>query len=1161
MLFYIPGRSPSLASSFVSSDSKVEVLEGRVGPPTNLDSCPVWRYGTYGCGLNLLPTVWARHQLAFEVDPSLSPSGPIHPPHRNQVPGYHPARAPKDLLNQFPLDILVADHSSVTQLTSMFGSDHDQGLDWHHWLRACSPDLRPKVIVQLWPAWALWRDPGPTSKHSRKPLERLGYDLRYRVLDATMFGGPVSQKRLVIVCFQRISSSVLDAHPKTSVRRSPCWDFLPEDMGYRPMSNCLRPTGAGPTRDSLPSDQVSVPHAARDPMPSRPGSWIETDRGFRRLHADELAKGLGVPRSWSRDPLLTTNKCVDHLVGVHLWEGISHSLETLWPEVGMAGDSIPVTPTTPTGPPDPPGVPTDPVPPSSFPSQEGSWHWDAPDLSLSGAWYRNRIRNLKRASKCYPENERKAIIDHGKADLAIHRQNYGPDGARQLQLLWWEFPKEHWEPLRLGSSMNFLKDPRTGLTPNAKLDDTQQAVAGEFVDELIALKIIRLAPADDPILANCPLFVVPKPGQPGQWRIIADCKKGGQNEAMGPNPVFLPQAHFILHQMYSGGWTAVIDASKFFYQFPTVISERKFLGLIHPVTGAHYHYCGLPMGTASSPGIACAFGTGFLRRLRQRHPEVFGGTPTENTWRRHVSDHIYDDRLGHGRAVVSSDGLPAVLTTGFVDDFSLHGPTYEKTSRGLDCFMDYAVEVGLLCNPDKVYPPSQETKYCGFIFDTRGVPTLRVPEGKRSRARAMVDYLLANRGTPIPRLSLVVVTGILESQVPATPSQLGHTYLRRLYDAIWASDKDLEPLASARDRYYFMVDLTVGAWDDLLWWQHHLQHSSGRAARPSRSATLVAHFGDGSGTGTGGTTQTVGGPYHDPAPLDMWMGRWSDAVHSFSSNWRELKTLELTLRRELERGDHRARDTTLFYFTDNLVTYYVVNGGSARSPTLQDLLYTIKSLELELGCMLEVVHIPGTTIIDQGADDLSRGVWLSTHREYIAAPILIPKLFASVHLQDDWLGFLRQHIPGFPQTAVDLRTWDSNLDDGSLFGRCTLWAPPVEMAVSILMAVVLTWTEQPSTTSAVVLLPWVLQRQWQRMTRHLIPLRPLPADDSPHKRDCFSFLDPTGPVYHRLPIVMLYLPPHTPTLPVDRLDPTPSSIPWRRRRWFEHQKDLLYGLS
>jgi hypothetical protein len=73
----------------------------------------------------------------------------------------------------------------------------------------------------------------------------------------------------------------------------------------------------------------------------------------------------------------------------------------------------------------------------------------------------------------------------------------------------------------------------------------------------------------------------PKEGQPGQLRILSDLCRGGQNEAIGADPTVFPKSSSILDQMYTGGWSAVIDASKFFYQFPTRKEERKYLGCIH----------------------------------------------------------------------------------------------------------------------------------------------------------------------------------------------------------------------------------------------------------------------------------------------------------------------------------------------------------------------------------------------------------------------------------------------------------------------------------------------------------------------------------------------------------------------------------------------------
>ena len=106
-------------------------------------------------------------------------------------------------------------------------------------------------------------------------------------------------------------------------------------------------------------------------------------------------------------------------------------------------------------------------------------------------------------------------------------------------------------------------------------------------------------------------------------------------------------------------------------------------------------------------------------------------------------------------------------------------------------------------------------------------------------------------------------------------------------------------------------------------------------------------FGDGSGTGSGGTIQHVDGS------LEMWMGAWTPMVWPFSSNWKELHTLLETLERAKAHGKRKFRGSTFFYFTDNLVTYYIAFAGTSPSPTLHAMIQRIKESEIELDIVLE----------------------------------------------------------------------------------------------------------------------------------------------------------------------------------------------------------------
>ena len=131
-------------------------------------------------------------------------------------------------------------------------------------------------------------------------------------------------------------------------------------------------------------------------------------------------------------------------------------------------------------------------------------------------------------------------------------------------------------------------------------------------------------------------------------------------------------------------------------------------------------------------------------------------------------------------------------------------------------------------------------------------------------------------------------------------------------------------------------------------------------------------FGDGSGTGTG---VTISVPEDQPL---VWSVVWDVVVYKFTSNFKELHTLLLSLQNLRLYGDlNTIRHSTVFYFTDNTVTYYIAASGSSSTPALYELISSIRILEIELDIHLMVIHIPGVVMIDQGTDGLSRGIWMN----------------------------------------------------------------------------------------------------------------------------------------------------------------------------------------
>ena len=59
------------------------------------------------------------------------------------------------------------------------------------------------------------------------------------------------------------------------------------------------------------------------------------------------------------------------------------------------------------------------------------------------------------------------------------------------------------------------------------------------------------------------------------------------------------------------------------------------------------------------------------------------------------------------------------------------------------------------------------------------------------------------------------------------------------------------------------------------------------------------------------------------------MGQWHPYVFHSSSNWKELKTLLLTLQMVRDRHSEKVEGSTLFYFTDNSATYWICQSGSS----------------------------------------------------------------------------------------------------------------------------------------------------------------------------------------------------------------------------------------
>jgi hypothetical protein len=212
---------------------------------------------------------------------------------------------------------------------------------------------------------------------------------------------------------------------------------------------------------------------------------------------------------------------------------------------------------------------------------------------------------------------------------------------------------------------------------------------------------------------------------------------------------------------------------------------------------------------------------------------------------------------------------------------------------------------------------------------------------------------------------------------------------------------------------------------DFSWQEQALTSGLREQVHPRDLCTLGVAWGDGSGSG--GTFEWVDSGNGALPKMEAWMGVRNGTVHSFTSNWRELGTVMENLKRE-EAVSNKLIGRTFFYFMDNEVTYKFCKKGSSKTLSLHLLVQKLKALGLSLGCHLEVIHVPGTTMITQGTYGLSRGIWASdfnTDFKSFAVEVFLPALsslsltkWALIHI-----GIYEDYTPWW-NVETDTSSWE-----------------------------------------------------------------------------------------------------------------------------------------
>ena len=284
--------------------------------------------------------------------------------------------------------------------------------------------------------------------------------------------------------------------------------------------------------------------------------------------------------------------------------------------------------------------------------------------------------------------------------------------------------------------------------------------------------------------------------------------------------------------------------------------------------------------------------------------------------------------------------------------------------------------------------------------------------------------------------------------------------------------------------------------------------------------------------------------------IETFMGTWRGHVHSFDSNWKELRTLLYSLEWVTLRFPQKLVNTTLFYFTDNVVSYYVVHNGSSTSSRLHELVLMIKLLEVKFHFRLEPVHIPGKLMIHQGADGLSRGINLSAnrmlHSTVIESSLALQAAPYSFHL----IKWVMELLNWNPHTKWIHHSDTSNWTAQGILHTLSVWTPTPECARQAIDYFLSTWVEAPWDSSAIFIIPRVLQKEWNYMSRHIYEFGVY--DPSLLPTEC-NYNSP-------IPFCVLVCCPFVRRLPdPERLEQHSVTLP--HEEWYKHQAEYVRGLQ
>lgn len=183
-------------------------------------------------------------------------------------------------------------------------------------------------------------------------------------------------------------------------------------------------------------------------------------------------------------------------------------------------------------------------------------------------------------------------------------------------------------------------------------------------------------------------------------------------------------------------------------------------------------------------------------------------------------------------------------------------------------------------------------------------------------------------------------------------------------------------------------------------------------------------------------------------------------------------------------------------------------------------------------------------MISEGSDGLSRGLWASSSRNPALSCDHVRSVFQSAPSNNDVIKWLTTVVT-VPE-KITYMNYLKPFHHKTILNWTTFFNPSPQVARQVINYVLNYWVEAPQTTSALFLLPSVLQHEWGRANKNVILVGTFHPKSLPFSPMCSS----------SVPLTLLFLPKFKPSLS-PRLD---SHAGHSSDNWHVHQAKFVRRL-